>query len=721
MWRTAIAFLGWLATTLYAAQTPTDPGHLFIPVGKTYPSYNSWAISISINVASYRERINTVIQTQTDLKRLVSDINDGIKNDTMANTTLPSAQRAMLPLYANQLDAAQTQLSGEINGLLRTFRDVLYPPKASVPVDVLSPESAVSPDSVHQPGRAKRGLIDGLGNVMSFLFGTATESEIKHLTNNVELINAKDTALAHRFNGTLQVLNQTRIATVQNRRALSTLTAAVQSLNVVYAKTFVLVQANANAIKTAMHITELTNCILRVSQSVQYLYTELSALSHKFALAQAGILHKNLLPRRDFIRLLRKIDKSLPLNFALPFPSEQTTEYVRVVKTKLIEGADAYHVLFYIPLLHTKHAFDVYRFFPYQVPLLAHNVSLGYYPNEPRYILMSENRQQFIQPAQSEIEACILARQPFCPLHEPAYSTVGSTSCVAALFKRDAASVHKYCTPQILPVPASPKAYYLTGGQWLLVSRPPLSVTVFCAPTQTSYTVSIIRSIDTFTLAPECSASGDSFYLPPYYAGETHLELPATRPVTLLDVASLPIWRPEWSLKLSNLSRHNVSRLPELHIDGMPADAYFDRITAQPLEQVTVDSPSAFSKSMILMIILGVLSFACLVFLLRHCCPPRRRRVVHIRSTRAPSPRESPEPAMELQESTPMVSPPPQSGSTDHDVGRSSQCAVHFVQPPQSPAGLDASPSRGVAPLKPAQVATVLSGTHPTPRLSLMV
>ena len=391
MRRTAIAFLGWLATTLYAAQTPTDPGHLFIPVGKTHPSYNSWAISIPINVASYRERISIVIQTQADLK-----------NGTIANTTLPSAQRAMLPLYANQLDAAQTQLSGEINGLLRTFRDVLYPPEASGPVDVvLSPEASVSPDAVHQPGSAKRGLIDGLGNAMSYLFFTATESEIKHLTNNVQLINAKDTALAHRFNGTLKVPNHTRIATIQNRRALSTLTAAVHSLNIVYAKTFVLVQANANAIETAMHTAELTNCILHVSQSVQYIYTELSALSHKFALAQAGILHKNIIPRGEFIRLLRKIDKSLPLNFALPFLSEQTTEYVRTVKTKLVEGADAYHVLFYIPLLHTKHAFDVYRFFPYQVPLHDHNVSLSYYLNEPRYILMSENRQQFIQPSPS--------------------------------------------------------------------------------------------------------------------------------------------------------------------------------------------------------------------------------------------------------------------------------------------------------------------------------
>ena len=475
-----------------------------------------------------------------------------------------------------------------------------------------------------------------------------------------------------------------------------------------------LVQANADAIETAMHITELTNCTLRVSQSVQYIYTELSALSHKFAMAQAGILHKNLLPRRDFIRLLRKIDKSLPLNFALPFLSEQTAEYVRVVKTKLI------------PLLHTKHAFDVYRFIPYQVPLLDHNVSLGYYPNEPRYILMSENRQRFIQPAQSEIEACMLARQPFCPLHEPAYSTVGSTSCVAALFKRDAASVHKNCAPQILPVPASPKAYYLTGGQWLLVSRPPLSVTVFCAPTQTSYTVSIIRSIDTLILAPECSASGDSFYLPPYYAGETHLELPATRPVTLLDVASLPIWRPEWSLQLSNLSQHNVSRLPDLHIDGMPADTYFDQIEAQPLEQVTIDSPSAFSRSMLLMIIIGVLSFVCLVFLLKHCCPSRHSRLVRFRTPRAPSPRESPEPAMEMQESSPMVSPPPQyrshlSSTSDHDIGQPAQCAVHPAQPPQIPAGPDAMPTRSAAPLTPNHVTSVLSGTRLTPRLPTLV
>ena len=96
----------------------------------------------------------------------------------------------------------------------------------------------------------------------------------------------------------------------------------------------------------------------------------------------------------------------------------------------------------------------------------------SYYSTELRYLLMSENRQHFIQPTPNVIEACIFAKQPFCPLHEPAYSSAESTSCVVALFKQDLAATRRYCSPKILPSNDSPKVYYLTKGQWLLVLRP---------------------------------------------------------------------------------------------------------------------------------------------------------------------------------------------------------------------------------------------------------
>ena len=93
------------------------------------------------------------------------------------------------------------------------------------------------------------------------------------------------------------------------------------------------------------------------------------------------------MPRSEFSRLLRKIGKQILTNFALPFHADQPHEYVRVVRTNLVEGVDEYHVLFYIPLLHTTRTFNVYRFFPYQVPLHDHNMSLNYFPSEPKYLL----------------------------------------------------------------------------------------------------------------------------------------------------------------------------------------------------------------------------------------------------------------------------------------------------------------------------------------------
>ena len=45
--------LGWLGLLSLSSSSnvPTDPGHLFIPVGSMFPSYSSWAITITLNVA----------------------------------------------------------------------------------------------------------------------------------------------------------------------------------------------------------------------------------------------------------------------------------------------------------------------------------------------------------------------------------------------------------------------------------------------------------------------------------------------------------------------------------------------------------------------------------------------------------------------------------------------------------------------------------------------
>ena len=128
--------------------------------------------------------------------------------------------------------------------------------------------------------------------------------------------------------GTLQVINSTRVAASENRLALKSMTKAINGLNIVYGKAVKSIRGDTDDIYLSIKISDLTTSIVRTTQAVQYLYVELSSLSHQFALAQVGILHKNLVTRRDLQRLLRRITKKLPSNFELPYPVDKPNEYI---------------------------------------------------------------------------------------------------------------------------------------------------------------------------------------------------------------------------------------------------------------------------------------------------------------------------------------------------------------------------------------------------------
>ena len=46
-------------------------------------------------------------------------------------------------------------------------------------------------------------------------------------------------------------------------------------------------------------------------------------------------------------------------------------------------------------------------------PVLLLALPLSYVPNEPRFLLISENRQQYIQPSDNDMQSCILENHPF--------------------------------------------------------------------------------------------------------------------------------------------------------------------------------------------------------------------------------------------------------------------------------------------------------------------
>ena len=207
--------------------------------------------------------------------------------------------------------------------------------------------------------------------------------------------------------------------------------------------------------------------------------------------------------------------------------------------------------------------------------------------------------------------ACITNQMPFCQLQEPAYSMSDSSSCIVSLKRQDPVAVEKYCSPVIRPANSSPKGYYLAMGKWLLVSRPPTRLAIVCPTGTTSLLVT--KPVQTVQLKPECSASGDAIYLPPYYASDTHLDLPDFTPLDPGNFTqTIPIWKPRWKRTAIN---PNFTSLPPLHTNGMPADQYFNEVEALPLEDVFKESPTSFSRTWTLTISIGLIAIAFIYFI----------------------------------------------------------------------------------------------------------
>ena len=591
--------------------TPNDPGHVFLPVGKLYPSYNSWAISVSTNTSRLVRQLKLVETGLLDAHRIENFI---ASSNFSANSTFAMQQnRLMHVLYS---------LDEEARLLKHDFPEIL-----------------------DTSGRQKRGLINGIGSVMSYMFGTATETEISHLQSQVNVLGRDSKLMAHSFNGTLSVLNQTQVGMVENRNQLSKITKMLGRLDRRRNTISSILMNATDVISTSLLVSDFTEILLELTQVLRKLHTKLTDFEAKIALAKVGILHANLIHPGSFQHILREIEKTLPTILALPFPAVDIDSYIRIVKPRIVHKDSTYHFFLYIPLLHVTHAFDVFKYSGYEVPHSSKNVSLKYASPSHDYIMVSENRRQYILPENEEIQYCLLSGTPFCQLHEPAYSMSSSTSCLIALYRKEKALIHRLCPSLIKVSNREPLGYYLGHGQWLLVSTSTFQLTIYCQANQTSRTTLITNRIDTIQLDAECSASSDTLFLPPYYFGETLAALPSYNVLDILSAADqVPIWRPEWNESL-HASPPDISPLPPLSMHGLP---------------LTFTGPLT---SHALWIFLAVMLLI-LCFLLHFCCR-HARPSLHSRSFPKYAP-AAPSPTIELAQCTAPLrseSPPPSATS----------------------------------------------------------
>ena len=615
-------------------------------MGKLYPSYNSWAISISTDTSKLIKQLNLVEEGLHDAHRVFTLV---ASSNFSANSTFAIQQ--------NRLTHVLYSLSEETRLIKHDFPEILNTSR-----------------------RRKRGLINGIGNVMSYMFGTATETETSHLQSQINVLGKNTRLLAHSFNGTLSVLNQTQVGMVENRNQLIKISKMLGRLERRRSTISAILVNATDIISTSLLVSDFTEILLELTQVIRKLHTKLTNFEAKIALAKVGILHATLIHPGSFKYILRQIGKSLPTTMALPFPASDIDSYIRIVKPRVVHKDTTYHFLIYIPLLHVAHAFNVFKYFGYEVPHSSKNMSLRYASPTKDYIMISENGRQYILPENEEIQSCLLSGTPFCQLHEPAYSMSSSTSCLIALYRKERVQIHRLCPSLIQASNREPQGYYLGHGQWLLISTSAFHLTIYCQANQTSRTTLIRNRINTIQLDAECSASSDTLFLPPYYFGETLAALPSYNVLDILSASDqIPIWRPEWNDSLSADSS-DISTLPPLSIHGLPAIDYFDLATSDPLT-------FAARTTVTFWVLLAVVCLLTLCFLMYFFyCHARPYLYSRLTPSHAPA---APSPAIDLEPCTAPLrpeSPPPSANSPGHAADQSTATGPAYARTSVRPA-----------------------------------
>ena len=179
-----------------------------------------WALTFSIDLNPYHENVNHINETIGNLKREVStaidnrrnsirDPNDNnpLTNNTSANSRLNviSKLRDLKHNLMQQIESTESlsrlTISKTMNVLNRINR--MY--------------------TLDGSERNKRSLLPWGGDLLNSLFGTATESDLDGIRNQLTSLSANQNDLVHVVENSLTMVNKTNTVTAQNRQAINTM------------------------------------------------------------------------------------------------------------------------------------------------------------------------------------------------------------------------------------------------------------------------------------------------------------------------------------------------------------------------------------------------------------------------------------------------------------------------------------------------------------------
>ena len=270
-----------VALVMMSTSAEASSGVYFVPEDPINPVYNSWLVTVSVNLQPYIGHLGSLRGEVKNFKSVI----DFFKGQSQKLKGKGNSQADVIDLLEQEYNDFQE----EYFSLKETFDELII----------------VVDDSSIKPSRRKRALLPFVGSVLSDLFGTATHANLERLKYSIEGLQASQTGLIHVVRDSVILLNKTHEHVQENRQVINRLVNATDTFRSELSVIIRCLNDDTQELSIRKIIDKINEVSHIVSSAIFKTRHSLTSLIQQLNLALQGSLPMDLLKPSKMIKILK--------------------------------------------------------------------------------------------------------------------------------------------------------------------------------------------------------------------------------------------------------------------------------------------------------------------------------------------------------------------------------------------------------------------------------
>lgn len=471
--------------------------------------------------------------------------------------------------------------------------------------------------------RKQRSLIPIIGQLMSTLFGTISESDLENINRNIKSLASNQEKIIHDLDVSLSVLNLTRLQVAENRRSIMDLIIVVQKLDRKMQKLQEVFDRKFSRLEQFIHIYLQFQLILEeIKSTIQDAVFYLENLKSELSMLSMHHLSTNIISPKNLRELLLEVESKLPNNFELPRkPRDNIWFFYKTLTCVTYLQDNEIRIILKIPLINTKEEYDVYKIhnMPLPMPHIPNSTLtkiLVKYELETEMLMVSKDKTKFSLLSENGYQMCNSYHLQFCNPETAFYQTNVNKFCVIALYMQIQQDTKTFCKQTVVLDQKLPITKYIASGVWSVVTDIPLTFTLSCQVPKPKVTnIKVNPPFGIIWLNNTCRATNKYLQLPEYFGKTSIFEMsdPLKSLLNLHNISQLDIWKSS-KMHMEKLKPINIPS----HLIGLkeiPMENFLYNVNSY--DKVKVEDKNSNTWTIVFIIIISLIIVLSIIICLR--------------------------------------------------------------------------------------------------------